>query len=116
MAANIPQVAQRQRWLLLVILAYILLIIGFGFAVASGKPDVAATLRLVMAPVAIASLILLILLMIAMDRPVVSIVLAGIAQFIPLVGLIVLLVVNSRATAMLRAAGYRVGLLGASGK
>lgn len=35
-------------------------------------------------------------------------------MFVPLVGLIVLLVLNSKATAKLRAAGYRVGLLGAS--
>jgi hypothetical protein len=34
--------------------------------------------------------------------------------FIPLVGLIVLLSLNSRATKALREAGYRVGLLGAS--
>lgn len=35
-------------------------------------------------------------------------------MFLPLVGLIVLLVLNSKATGRLRAAGYRVGLLGAS--
>jgi hypothetical protein len=35
-------------------------------------------------------------------------------MFVPLVSLIVLLVLNSRATKILRAAGYRVGLLGAS--
>ena len=34
--------------------------------------------------------------------------------FIPLVGLITLLVLNGKATAALRAGGYRVGLLGAS--
>lgn len=33
-------------------------------------------------------------------------------MFIPVVGLIVLLVLNSRATNRLRAAGYRVGFLG----
>lgn len=35
-------------------------------------------------------------------------------MFVPLVSLIVLLVLNARATARLRAAGYRVGLLGAT--
>ena len=35
-------------------------------------------------------------------------------MFVPLVGLIMLLVLNSKATTRLRAAGYRVGLLGAS--
>lgn len=34
-------------------------------------------------------------------------------MFIPLVGLIMLLVLNSKATSRLRAAGYTVGLLGA---
>ncbi|OOG66389.1 hypothetical protein B0E46_02680 [Rhodanobacter sp. B04] len=35
-------------------------------------------------------------------------------MFVPLVNLIVLLVLNAKATARLRAAGFRVGLLGAS--
>ncbi|HYI00655.1 hypothetical protein [Hyalangium sp.] len=35
-------------------------------------------------------------------------------MFVPLVGLIVLLILNSRATSALRAAGYRVGFFGAS--
>jgi hypothetical protein len=35
-------------------------------------------------------------------------------MFVPMVNLITLLIVNSRVTARLRAAGYRVGLLGAS--
>jgi hypothetical protein len=34
--------------------------------------------------------------------------------FVPLIGLIVLLVLNSKATARLRDAGYKVGLLGAT--
>ena len=41
-------------------------------------------------------------------------VLCVVLMFIPLVGLIMLLVLNSRATSRLRAAGYRVGFLGAS--
>lgn len=39
-----------------------------------------------------------------------------ISMFIPLIGLLVLLSVNSRATTALRAAGYKVGLLGAARK
>ena len=35
-------------------------------------------------------------------------------MFVPLVGLLMLLVLNSKATKRLQAAGYRVGLLGAS--
>jgi hypothetical protein len=41
-------------------------------------------------------------------------VLLGILTFIPCIGLIVLLIVNGRATTILRQNGYRVGLLGAS--
>ncbi len=37
----------------------------------------------------------------------------GILTLLPLVGLIALLIVNSKATAILRAGGVRVGLLGA---
>lgn len=35
-------------------------------------------------------------------------------MFVPLIGLLMLLVLNSKASTRLRAAGYRVGLLGAS--
>ena len=41
-------------------------------------------------------------------------VLLFVLMFVPLVGLITLLVLNSKATSRLRAAGYKVGLLGAS--
>ena len=37
-----------------------------------------------------------------------------ILMFVPLVGLITLLVLNAKATNRLREAGYKVGLLGAS--
>lgn len=36
------------------------------------------------------------------------------AMFVPLLNLIILLVLNARATRTLREAGYKVGLLGAS--
>jgi hypothetical protein len=38
----------------------------------------------------------------------------GILTLVPLLGLIILLIVNQRATGVLQAKGYRVGLLGAS--
>lgn len=40
-------------------------------------------------------------------------VVVGILMFIPCISLIVLLVLNSRATAKIKEAGYKVGLLGA---
>ncbi|RYX84919.1 hypothetical protein EON83_08250 [bacterium] len=39
--------------------------------------------------------------------------LLAILSFLPLVGLVVLLVLNSRATTLLKAGGYKVGLMGA---
>jgi len=39
-----------------------------------------------------------------------------ISMFIPLVSLLVLLMLSSKATAVLRSAGYKVGLLGAAPK
>jgi hypothetical protein len=42
------------------------------------------------------------------------IILLAILMLIPLINVITLLVLNSRATAVLRAGGYKVGLLGAS--
>lgn len=41
-------------------------------------------------------------------------ILCVVLMFVPLVGLLMLLVLNSKATTRLQAAGYRVGLLGAS--
>jgi hypothetical protein len=66
--------------------------------------------------VGIATIVILVMLMAALQRPIVSRILAAISQFIPLVGLIVLLVVNQRATRTLREAGYHVGLMGARAK
>jgi hypothetical protein len=43
-------------------------------------------------------------------------VLLVVLMVIPLVGLVTLVILNSRATKALRAGGYRVGLMGASGQ
>lgn len=61
----------------------------------------------------VVAIVLLVRVMTAMRRPVISCVLAAIAQLLPLIGLLVLLSVNQRATDICRAAGMRVGLLGA---
>lgn len=122
---SITDVAKYQRFLILAILAQIAILVLRGLAVsgvigASSDAETAVfagvSLLLLLGQMAVAvlSLVMLILLMTAMDRPIVSRVLAAISQFIPLVGLIVLLVVNGNATKMLRGAGYHVGLMGAS--
>ncbi|MCW5775242.1 MAG: hypothetical protein KIS87_02175 [Phycisphaeraceae bacterium] len=117
--------AKYQRWLILAIAAQLVAIAlrvwltlaagetpsGAGGAAALGG---ALLMLLVQLGASLFALVMLILLMSALDRPIVSRVLAGISQFIPLVGLIVLLCVNQRATRVLRGNGYHVGFLGAS--
>lgn len=114
---SIVQVAKTQRWLLFIILFHILFNIAYVVFVAKGDPKnpsgLALVIQILALPLLIATLVALVMLMNAMKRPLVSVVLAAIAMFIPLVNLIVLLVVNQRATGTLKAAGYKVGLMGA---
>jgi len=86
---------------------------------AQGAPasmTVSLIISLIALVIAILSIVFLMMMMAALQRPMVSRVLAAIAQFIPLVNLIVLVVVNQRAVKVLRESGYRVGLLGAKPK
>ncbi|MCL4740861.1 MAG: hypothetical protein KJZ54_01520 [Phycisphaerales bacterium] len=122
---NIPNVAKYQKWLILAIAAQLgAVAIRVWLTLAAGEEvndagSVAALggallMLMVQLGAGVFGLVMLILLMSALDRPIVSRVLAGISQFIPLVGLIVLLFVNQRATRVLRENGYHVGFLGAS--
>ena len=122
---NPAEVAKYQRWLILVILAQIVLLILSIVMVVGAEPETAQTtevgpgsllMLLFRLAVGIAGIVMLLFLMAALQRPMVSRILAAISQFIPLVGLIVLLVVNQRATKTLQAAGYHVGLMGAKPK
>lgn len=106
---DIPTVARTQRWILLAVLANVLANIVLLLA----PQAVALPLFLALLLVGAAVIVCLVFLMRALQRPIVSIVLASLAQFIPLVSLLVLLVVNQRATKTLKGAGIRVGLLGA---
>ena len=121
---DIQGVAKYQKWILFAILAQIIISIVqlyFRFSMDEATTDGAAVgfagLTLLLAGVNLAisifAVVALVFLMTALDRPTVSKVLAAIAMFIPLVGLIVLLVVNQRATKTLQANGIRVGLMGA---
>ena len=82
---------------------------GGGGAIVAGLPVVLGTLLVV------AQIVSVLLLMGALGIGVVWRVLAAIAMFFPLIGLIVLLVVNGRATQALRDGGHSVGLFGAKG-
>lgn len=103
---NIEQIASGQKMIIFGILCY--------FA--------AIALQFVVGPIAgllgLATLILGIIGIVRMGAgfgySTLSKILLGVSMIIPLVGLIVLLVLNSKATAALRQAGYKVGLLGAS--
>ncbi|MCA9286695.1 MAG: hypothetical protein KDA22_15840 [Phycisphaerales bacterium] len=120
---DIPAVARTQRMVLLGILAQILVLIARGVLMATQAPATGSAptssgaaslvLLLVALAVGVATLAFLVLLMVALKRPIVSIILAALSQFIPVVSLLVLLVVNQRATRTLREAGVHVGFLGA---
>jgi len=56
----------------------------------------------------------LIYLLIALRTPVLLIILVVIGAFLPVISLLVLLIVSSRATSALKSAGYKVGLIGVS--
>lgn len=121
---NIPDVAKYQKFLIFAILGQIVMYglqIWNSIAAQSAQNAGAATaaglgaivIALVSLGLAIFAIVSLVLLMTALQRPIVMRVLGAIAMFIPLVGLIVLLVVNQRATNTLKANGVSVGLLGA---
>ncbi|MFG0243407.1 MAG: hypothetical protein ACF8R9_11545 [Phycisphaerales bacterium JB054] len=121
---NIPDVAKYQKFLIFAILGQIVMYalqIWSSFAAGSAPNAGAATavglgslvIGLVSLGLAIFAIVSLVLLMTALERPIVMRVLGAIAMLIPLVGLIVLLVVNQRATDTLKANGVSVGLLGA---
>ena len=123
----IPDIAKYQRLLIVAILCQIILyiirvVLTFGATGAAQQGSQAGAvamggivllLNLVSLAVVVFSLVMLILLMTAMDESLMSRVLAAISQFIPLIGLIVLLVINGKATKLLRENGYKVGLMGA---
>jgi hypothetical protein len=114
---NPAEVAAKRKLLIFAVLAQVIIIVVAVYSlVANETPEVTPTdvvLSLVQLGLAIFTIVAVIMLMAALRRPVVSMVLAAIAMFIPLVSLIVLLCVNARATRVLRETGYRVGLMGA---
>lgn len=101
----------------------ILLNFGFlflGMLIPKGDPTVAAIGGLLLLCAALGGMILGILGIVRLGSglgySVVARIFIIIGYFIPLVGLIILLALNSQATNALRAAGYHVGFLGAEPK
>lgn len=106
--SDLRQIAWFQKGILLCILAYITAV-GVQFAI---PPHLRFVLLVVVIPVALAASVFVFLVAIKLYDVGLG-VLFGILTLIPLIGLIMLLVINSRATAVLQENGIHVGLLGA---
>ncbi len=105
---DVRSVAVYQKGILVCILIYLFAVIG-QFAL---PPESRLILGLGIVLVGLTGLVFVFLLSTKVYHPAVG-VLLGILTLVPLVGLLVLLVVNDRATRILRQNGHRVGLLGA---
>ena len=107
--ADVREVASRQRAIMLCILVYLIAVVcQFALPV---------TMRWVLGlgifALGIVAAVFIFMLAIKLYSSGLGIVL-GILTLIPVVGLIVLLIVNAKATRLLKAHGIRVGLLGAN--
>ena len=107
--ADLRSVATYQKGILVCILAYLLLV-ALQFALPT---EVRLFLALAAVAVSITATVFVFLLATKVYSTGLG-VLLGILTLIPCVGLIVLLIINGKATAVLKAHGIRVGLLGAS--
>ncbi|MDB5297180.1 MAG: hypothetical protein JWO31_3163 [Phycisphaerales bacterium] len=106
--ADLRTIAQRQRALMFCILGYLALVVA-RFVL---PPSLSILLALAAFAVSITAAVFVFMLALSLYSTGVG-VLLGILTLIPLVGLIVLLVINSKATGLLRQHGLKVGLLGA---
>jgi hypothetical protein len=106
--ADVRSVAVYQKVILFCILAYIAALVA-SFAM---PPALRLFMGLGMMGVGLVSAVFVFLLAIKVYNVALGI-LFGVMTFIPCIGLVTLLVINSKATNVLKAHGYRVGLLGA---
>jgi DNA-directed RNA polymerase subunit RPC12/RpoP len=106
--AELRQIALYQKAILLCILAYIVAVPTQFLIPAPLRP----LLLIVVVPVLLTATVFVFLMAIKLYDVGLG-VLLGILSMIPLVGLIILLIVNGKATSALQENGYRVGLLGA---
>jgi hypothetical protein len=105
---DLKAVATYQKGILLCILIYLVAV----FSQLAVPPDLRMFLTFGLLAVGLVGTVFVILLAIKLYKVAIGILL-GILTFIPCVGLLVLLMVNGKATAILRQNGVRVGLLGA---
>ncbi|OAB62791.1 hypothetical protein AY599_06375 [Leptolyngbya valderiana BDU 20041] len=131
-SVNLPEVAKWQKILLFIILGMLILYVAnIGLAVTgnlnapppagspAGTPASPTAISLVLSAVGLALVVGAIVAMIliggALGWGILPRVLCALLMFCPLINLITLLVVNAKATAALRAGGYKVGFMGAQG-
>jgi hypothetical protein len=107
--ADLKSVASYQKVILLCILAYLALV-GIQFVL---PPDSRPMLMLVAIPLGLIATVFVFLLATKVYSTGMGIVLA-VLTLIPCIGLIALLIINGKATAVLKKHGIEVGLLGAN--
>ena len=105
---DLRSVAKHQKGILVCILIYLIAVV-FQFAL---PPELRALLGLGVLVVGLVGTVFVFLLAIKVYSTGVG-VLLGILTLVPCIGLIVLLIVNGKATAILKQNGIKVGLLGA---
>jgi hypothetical protein len=105
---DLRTIAMRQKAIMFCILGYLALVV-LQFVV---PPEVRLVLALLAFGVSVTGAVFVFMLALSLYNTATGIIL-GILTLIPLVGLIVLLVINGKATNILRQHGIQVGLLGA---
>lgn len=111
-SSNIENVRSGQK---IIIYAILLNIVSFPLRLAfAGDPALNAISALMTLAAIIISIFGLLRLAKGLGYSVILRIVFGVLMILPLISLIVLLVLNAKATAFLRAAGLQVGLLGAS--
>ena len=108
----IIKIARHQRWLITVIIARIILLaVNFATMQKTG-PSIKILILAIVIGLSFAAIRAVAILMTSMGDSVALVVICCILLIVPLIGLLVLLSINGRATKALKAAGLRVGLLG----
>jgi hypothetical protein len=108
-STGIREIASRQRVILLCILVYLGAVVGQYLV----PPEMRLVVAIVGLGVSVTASVFVFMLAIKIYGTGLGI-LMGILTLVPCVGLVVLLIVNGKATTLLRAAGLKVGLLGAT--
>jgi hypothetical protein len=104
-------IAVRQKAVIYSVLGYVVLIIGL----ISLSDELGAVAGFLAIGVMLIAAVFVFMLSMTVYNPVMGIVL-GILTLIPLVGLVVLAIINSKATNILRENGIHVGLMGADSR